>query len=115
MHTRSTRRTPLLVLILATFWCLCMTAADGQKPAATHTILIGGFKYQPDTLTVNAGDAIEWKNADIVPHTVTALDKSFSSGAIKPGATWKLVTKKPGTFAYNCTPHPNMHGKLVVQ
>jgi len=95
---------------------VCVAAAGGQKPAAqTHTILISGFKYQPDTLTVNAGDTVEWKNNDIVPHTVTAADKTFTSGAIRPGATWKFVAKKSGTFPYTCTPHPNMHGKLVVQ
>jgi plastocyanin len=116
MHTRPTRRTTLLALVLATFWCICVTAADGQKPAAaTHAILISGFKYQPDTLTVSAGDTVEWKNNDIVPHTVTAADKTFTSGAIRPGATWKFVAKKSGTFPYTCTPHPNMHGKLVVQ
>jgi plastocyanin len=116
MHIRATRSTTLLVFLLAGLWCACVTAADGQiTAAATHTILISGFKYQPDTLTVNAGDTIEWKNNDIVPHTVTADDKNFTSGAIRPGTTWKFVAKKAGTFFYTCTPHPNMHGKLVVQ
>ena len=71
--------------------------------------------YQPDVVTAHVGDTVQWKNADIVPHTVTAEDKSFSSGAIAPGTIWKLVAKKAGTFPYSCTPHPNMHGKLIVQ
>src|SRR6185312_6386551 len=113
---RSIRWTAFMVLLLAGCWCACTAAAGGQKPAAqTHTILISGFKYQPDTLTVNAGDTVEWKNNDIVPHTVTAADKTFTSGAIRPGASWKFVAKKTGTFLYVCTPHPNMRGKLVVQ
>jgi len=66
-------------------------------------------------LTVSVGDTVEWKNADIVPHTVTALDKSFNSGGIAPGATWKYVAKRAGTFAYGCTPHPNMKAKLIVK
>jgi plastocyanin len=101
-----------LLLLLTASCCACVA----QKAAAqTRTIIISGFKYQPDVLTVNAGDTVEWKNNDIVPHTVTADDKSFTSGAIRPGATWKFVAKKSGTFSYTCTPHPNMHGKLVVQ
>jgi plastocyanin len=89
--------------------------ASAVAAAETHQISISGFKYQPDVLTVHVGDTVEWKNADIVPHTVTAVDKSFNSGAIKPGATWKFVVKKAGSFAYVCTPHPNMHGKLIVE
>jgi plastocyanin len=119
MHSRavkSIRWAALLMLLLAGSWCACVAAVGGQKPAAqAHTILISGFKYQPDTLTINAGDTVEWKNNDIVPHTVTAADKTFASGAIRPGATWKFVAKKSGSFPYTCTPHPNMHGKLVVQ
>ncbi|HEY5329952.1 MAG TPA: cupredoxin family copper-binding protein [Acidobacteriaceae bacterium] len=112
---KSIRWTASLMLLLASCWCACGAAAGGQKPAATHTILISGFKYQPDAVTVNAGDTIVWKNNDIVPHTVTAADKSFNSGAIRPGATWKFVAKKSGTFPYTCIPHPNMHGTLIVQ
>jgi plastocyanin len=110
MQKRTTRYATLFLFFFVFSRCTCMA----EKPA-NHTILIGGFKYQPDTLTVSAGDTVEWQNNDIVPHTVTATDKSFSSGAIRPGATWKFVAKKTGNFPYVCTPHPNMHGKLIVQ
>jgi plastocyanin len=91
-------------------------AAESEKPTAqTRTISIRGFKFFPNTLTVNVGDTIEWKNADIVPHTVTAVDKSFSSGDIAPGDTWRFVAKKAGSFPYACTPHPNMKARLIVQ
>ena len=111
MNSRSARWTALLLLLFACFGGV----ASARPPAETRQILISGFKYQPDALTMRVGDTVEWKNADIVPHTVTAADKSFNSGAIKPGATWKLVVKKAGTFPYVCTPHPNMHGKLIVE
>jgi plastocyanin len=111
MHFKSIRWATLLLLFFAASWSACVA----QEPAAqTHTVLISGFKYQPEVLTVNAGDTIVWKNNDIVPHTVTAADKSFNSGAIRPGSTWKFVAKKSGTFPYTCIPHPNMHGKLIV-
>jgi plastocyanin len=113
---RRRRLTVWLMMLVACFWCTRGAAGGGQRPAVqTHTVSISGFKYQPDNLTVNLGDTVEWKNADIVPHTVTAVDKNFSSGNIAPGATWKLVTKKAGAFPYTCTPHPNMKAKLVVK
>ena len=50
-----------------------------------HAVLIKDFKYQPSILAVKLGDTIEWKNADIAPRTMTAVDKNFDSAAISPG------------------------------
>lgn len=85
-------------------------------PGKVNTIMISGFKYQPETMTVNAGETVEWKNVDIVPHTATASDgKSFDSRSIAKGASWRFTPDKKGTFDYICTFHPNMKAKLVVQ
>jgi plastocyanin len=95
-------------------------AAQSAKPAdavgKVNTVVINHFKYQPDTLTVNAGDIVEWKNDDIVPHSATAVDKkAFDSGRIVKGASWRFTANKKGTFDYLCTLHPNMKAKLIVQ
>jgi plastocyanin len=95
-------------------------AAQSAKPAdavgKVNTVVINQFKYQPDTLTVNAGDIVEWKNDDIVPHSATAVDKkAFDSGRIVKGASWRFTANKKGTFDYLCTLHPNMKAKLIVQ
>lgn len=87
-----------------------------STPAKVNTIMISGFKYQPETMTVNAGETVEWKNVDIVPHTATSTDgKTFDSGSIAKGASWRFTPKEKGTFDYICTLHPNMKAKLVVQ
>lgn len=91
-------------------------AAGAHVPEAqVHEVTIHGFKFEPQALTVHVGDTIVWKNEDIVAHTVTAVDKSFDSGKIAPGSSWKLVVKRTGSFPYTCTPHPNMRGKIIVQ
>ena len=90
-------------------------AATGTADHALHTVRIKDFKYSPPVLTVKAGDTVEWKNADIFTHTVTAVDKSFDSGPINPGSSWKFVARRTGSFNYVCTLHPNMRAKLVVQ
>lgn len=87
-----------------------------STPAKVNTIMISGFKYQPETMTVNAGETVEWKNVDIVPHTATSTDgKTFDSGSIAKGASWRFTPKEKGTFDYICTLHPNMKAKLIVQ
>src|SRR3954463_4559514 len=73
-----------------------------------------GMGFQPAELTVHAGETVEWKNEDIFAHTVTADDRSFDSGLIQPGGSWKMTVKNAGTVDYHCRPHPNMVAKLVA-
>src|SRR5437763_1486668 len=88
-----------------------------EQQAATHTVVISGFKFQPAEMTVRAGDTVEWKNMDSMPHNAVASDKSFDSGKLKTGMTGKIVAdeKTKGTHDYICTYHPNMKAKLIVQ
>jgi len=93
------------------------TSPSSSAPAATpgtHVVTINNFKNQPAELTVKAGDTVEWKNEDIVPHTSTAKGV-FDSGRIAKGASWMWVAAKPGTYDYICTLHPNMKGRVIVQ
>jgi plastocyanin len=93
-------------------------AAESPQPAdgKVQTVLIDHFKYQPEILTVHVGDTVEWKNVDIVPHTVTAVDrKVFDSGRIVKGAAWRFTVTKKGAYDYACTLHPNMKAKLIAQ
>lgn len=103
--------------VLALLAAVSSSTASSQshkQPSPAHHVEIKNFHFDPPDLTVRAGSRIEWKNDDIVPHTVTADDGSFGSGKIQPGKTWGYVPKKRGIFGYTCSPHPNMHGKLTV-
>jgi plastocyanin len=82
--------------------------------AGTHEVKLEGMKFAPASLTVQRGDTVTWRNADVVPHTATAAGK-FDSGNIAPG---KSVSKKmdlPGEFDYVCSYHPGMKARLVVK
>ena len=91
---------------------------SGSAPK-TVTVVIRDFKFEPATVTVDAGDTVEWKNDDSVPHTATADGEgqkpAFDSGTIQTGAAWRFVARNKGTYNYTCTLHPNMEGKLIVQ
>ena len=100
------------------FAALCVAAACAQAaPAAaeTHTVLMEGVAFVPQTLKVKSGDVVVWVNKDLFPHTATAQHREFDSGEIAPGKTWKYTAKKPGKFPYVCTLHPTMKGTLVVE
>src|SRR4051794_438725 len=95
---------------------LLLAAGILHTPAAwgtTHQVLIEGMKFQPDTVTLHAGDTVVWSNKDFFPHTVTG--QGFDSKEIAAQAKWKHVFKKKGVLDYACTLHPTMKGKLTVQ
>ena len=83
------------------------------------TVEIRGFKFEPATVTIQAGETVEWKNDDIVPHAATAdggaQKPAFDSGTIQTGAAWRYIAQKKGTYNYTCTLHPNMKGEVIVQ
>jgi plastocyanin len=92
---------------------LAASAADG--PRTTHSVTIEDMRFKPPVLTVRRGDRIVWVNKDLFPHTVTAATKSFDSGSIAAGATWSYVAASSGDYAYGCSFHPTMKGRLTVQ
>ena len=89
-------------------------AATKAKPRV-QVVTIDGFAFKPPVVTVKAGDTIEWRNDDPVPHTATSKQAGFDSGSIAAGATWRYVAKKKGRFAYACKFHPIMKGEIVVE
>jgi plastocyanin len=77
----------VFISAIASLAALAEQSGGGKtQAAATQTVVIKGMKYQPAEITVHVGDTVEWKNQDIVAHTVTARDKSFDSGKIAPGS-----------------------------
>jgi len=80
----------------------------------SHTVVIQGLKYVPETLVVRRGDTIRWINKDPFPHTVTAKGV-FDSSSIAPGGSWRYTVKMIGKYSYTCTFHPNMKATLLVE
>ncbi|MBM3271017.1 MAG: cupredoxin domain-containing protein [Candidatus Sericytochromatia bacterium] len=86
-----------------------------QPTPQEQVVTISGLAYKPATVTVQAGTVVRWVNKDAMIHTVTSDKPGFDSGSIQPGAAWSRKFDKPGTYAYHCTPHPFMVGKVVVK
>lgn len=82
---------------------------------SVHTVVMEGTQFSPPSLEVHVGDTVIWKNKDPFPHTATAIDKTFDSGDIQSGASWKYQAKTKGTFPYVCTLHSTMKAVLVVK
>ncbi len=97
-------------------FCTASVAQAQSKPkAAKKTVVVNikNYEFSPATLTVNVGDTVVWRNGDVTPHTATG--KGINSGSIAAGGSWSFTAKKKGSFAYICTFHPTMKGKLIVK
>ena len=88
--------------------------AVGAEGPVKHTVVMKATSFAPLTLTLKLGDSVVWRNDDFFPHTATAAGV-FDSKSIAVGASWKYEPKGVGEYAYICTFHPNMRGRLKVE
>jgi len=66
--------------------------------------------------SVSPGATVTVMNMDGEAHTVTADTGSAFDVKAAPGASTTFTAPtKPGTYAFHCTYHSNMHGMLVVK
>jgi plastocyanin len=85
----------------------------------------GNPAYDPDSITVKAGDTIAVENEDSTPHTVTNgkdatdpnMGKLFDTSIINAGDSGEIATTdlQPGEYPFFCSVHPYMTGSITVQ
>jgi plastocyanin len=83
--------------------------------AAAVTVKIDNFTFGPATVTIKPGTTVSWVNNDDIPHAVVAVDHSFKSKVLDTGDRFDFTFAKPGEYAYFCSLHPHMVGKIVVK
>ena len=106
------------------------------RPAASGEIaktieLTRNLRFEPATVTIRAGETVEWTNSSSFPHTVTADSSlaanpgnvslprgaaAFSERLVR-GQTFRKTFTVPGVYEYVCLPHEGagMLGKIVVE
>ena len=91
-------------------------ASAGPTAGASKTarVDIDHFAYNPSTLTIPKGSTVSFSNSAAVAHTATRAG-AFDTGHIKPGKSVSVRFSQKGTFAYHCTIHSFMHGKIIVR
>lgn len=78
-----------------------------------YTVVIKDFSYEPETITVNQGDYITWKNEGAYPRSATATDV-FDTDVIAPGDSVTLPMNITGTHEYFSLTYYAMKGTVVV-
>jgi amicyanin len=93
------------------------SAVAAQQKPQNAEVKIDNFSFGPAALTVSAGSTVTWINHDDIPHTVASADdpKVFKSKVLDTDEKFSFTFTKAGTYAYFCSIHPKMTGKVVVQ
>jgi plastocyanin len=88
--------------------------APSGEAVRSAKVAISGFRYDPETVTIQAGGKVTWQNEDPDEHTATLDDGSFTTGALAEGKLKAESFKTLGTYAYHCEIHPQMTGTVEV-
>ena len=102
-------------LLVATVILNPARAKSQASSAQPAEVKIDNFSFSPETLTVVVNTAVTWVNKDDVPHVIASNDRVFKSKGLDTDEKYSYTFTKPGTYAYYCSIHPKMTGKIVVQ
>lgn len=127
------RRISIVSLLVAVAGA-CAGADDGAS-----VDMAAGQRFEPERITVDAGQTVVFSNTSDESHTVTAYGDDLPSGAeyfasgdfpdeeaardsvsdglLEAGEEFEVTLTEPGTYNYFCIPHEasGMKGTIVVQ
>jgi plastocyanin len=84
--------------------------ASSPTGAATVTVAMDNFAFDPKTLQVKKGTTVVFVNHDSAKHTVTSDSGKFDSGDIDPGGSYQFTFNETGQFPYYCRFHGDKGG-----
>jgi plastocyanin len=94
---------------------VAVVIAGSPARTADIQVKIDNFTFNPQQITVKAGDTVTWTNHDDIPHTVTSKTLLFRSKAVDTDDKFSFTFAKPGSYPYFCSLHPHMTGSIVVE
>lgn len=94
---------------------LGMAAAPCPGHAAMVEVKIVHFAFQPARVPVHPGDTLVITNQDLVPHTATARDGTWTTPELTHGASARVTLPHDAGADFFCAFHPEMTGQLLWQ
>ena len=105
----------LTIMLTALF--LSFTLAASAWAAEIQMGYEGNLVFEPNELTVNAGDTVTFVNNALPPHNIIVdgrADLSRESLMFSPGETQEIVFADTGDFNFKCAPHEGAGMKGVI-
>ena len=103
--------------IMMTSLFLSMTLAAQAYAAEIQMGYNGNLVFEPNEVTVNAGETVTFVNNALPPHNIIVdgrADLSRESLMFSPGETQEIVFADAGDFNFKCAPHEGAGMKGVI-
>ena len=97
-------------------WVQEVTVSVFNSVGVTHFVEVETVTFEPDVLTINAGDTVTWNWVDGV-HELEADDGSFGAPITEASPQYSFTFNTPGTYTYSCKLQADvgMLGTIIVQ
>jgi plastocyanin len=87
--------------------------------AAAQTVVevrIAGYRFDPPAVSIKVGDSVRWINREKrTSHSVQFPgENGLESERLFPDEEYVRRFERPGRYAYQCGPHPEMKGEVLV-
>ena len=88
---------------------------EASKPVATTEVKMAkSYRFDPETIEIEAGQTVTWTNEDNFTHTVEV--EGQSDHEVGKGDSVSVTFDEPGTYDYVCTLHrQDMSGTVIVR
>ena len=103
--------------IMLTSLFLSFTLAAQAYAAEIQMGYEGNLAFEPNEVTVKAGDTVTFVNNALPPHNIIVdgrADLSRESLMFSPGETQEIVFADAGDFNFKCAPHEGAGMKGVI-
>jgi plastocyanin len=87
---------------------------SGEPVATTEVAMAKSYRFDPQTIEIEAGQTVTWRNEDNFSHTVQVDGQPDHE--IEPGDSVSISFERPGTYHYVCRLHSrDMDGDVIVR
>jgi plastocyanin len=94
---------------------LMVVVMAGAASAAVRPVDIVGFRFEPQSVTITAGDTVTWTNRDAAAHSAR-VNGVGTTAVLTQGLSGSLRFMNAGNFPYDCGVHgASMTGTVIVR
>ncbi len=110
--------------LVVTLGAVALTVLPGCPSTATpgsNQVFMRAISFDPQRISIDAGETVTWINMDLVPHTATSGNPEdgdsgsiFRSRQLSREQRFSHIFDEAGTFRYFCEVHPGMMRDATV-
>ena len=112
----------IMTTFIRTLWIMLISAAVIFMPRMAYAAEIqmgsgGNLVFEPNEITISAGETLTIVNGDLPPHNFVVADHpelSHPDLSFVGGETFDVTFDSPGDYEFQCEPHAGAGMKGVI-